>query len=115
MTGLARAFATRTVQPLWDDLFIGFPEVRKAQALPVSRRHTPPQPPTGDFAAVSNGISDDLAGAAALSQPNPALVLAPKDKGPKFIEFQDIILLGGLKRLRQLRQGFGFFLTSPRV
>ena len=112
MTRLARAFAAGTVELLREDLLVSLPKVCKAQALTISERHTPPQPPAGDFAAVPNRVGDDLTGAAALSQPNPVLVLAPRDERPEFIEFQDVILLGGLKRPGQLRQGFGFFLAS---
>ena len=58
---------------------------------------------------MTDGIRDDLTGAAALSQPDPPLVLAERDERPKFIEFQHIIRLGLNQRLVQRRQLAGFF------
>ena len=113
MTRLARTFAAWTMLPLWDDFFVSLPKICEAHALSVSQWHSLPQAAAGDLAAVSNGISDDLASAPALGQPNPFLVFAPVNKRPEFVKFQHVALNGGAQRFRQRRQSSGFFLTSP--
>ncbi len=60
----------------WHDLSIGRPEVAVAKAMLVSRSNATPQHAAGGFTTAAHGISYDLPGASAQSQPKPPLVLA---------------------------------------
>ena len=65
----------------------------------------------GRFAAVPQGIRDDLAGASTLGQPDPAFVLTRKDVGPHFVQLEHVALFSVDQRLLELGQSRGFFLA----
>ena len=109
MTGLARAFARRPVLLLGQHLGVGRPKVRVEQAALVTSGDALPQQAAGLLAATADHVGEDLPRPAALGQSHPALVLAPKDERPEFIEFQRLRLLRGRQGLSQRRQMARFF------
>ena len=64
----------------WQDGLIGFPKVTVTQSGFVALGNALPQQPTSSDAARTQSISYDLPGAAAQSQPQPALVFTLFDK-----------------------------------
>ena len=109
MAGLTFAFARRLMLSRWQDFGIHPPEVRVQHALLVRLWDAPPQQATRLLAPPADGIGHDLTGAAALGQPDPALVLAPRNERPEFIKFQHVVRLRGSQRRFQRRQRRGFF------
>ena len=109
MTGLTRAFARGFMLLVRQHLLVSIPEVAVQHAPLVRLQNALPQQSASGFATVTDGVSDDLAGSAALGQPNPAFVLAATNERSKFIEFQNIRLFGLCQRLLQGRQLSGFF------
>ena len=91
--------------------FIGFPEIRIQNALPVSNRNALPKNAASRLATVADGKSDDLTTAAAHGQPNPALLFASEHERPEFIDLQRLADNGFDQRLGQRRQVTRFFLT----
>ena len=83
MTGLARAFAGRSMLLLGQHLGISRPEVGVQEASLVILRDTLPQQAARCFASAADDISDDLACPAALGQPDPTLVFAAQDSGAR--------------------------------
>ena len=90
VAGLTLAFARGDVLSRRQHDFIGFPEISVEHALLVSGGNALPQQSASHFAAVANRVGNTLTGAAALSQPDPLLVLAFEHKGPEFIDFQAV-------------------------
>ncbi len=90
---LSCAFACRSMLCYGQNLGISGPEIRVQQAALVRGGNTLPQKTTGGFAAVTDGVGNNLAGAAALGQPDPAFVLAKPDERPHFVKFQYILSL----------------------
>ena len=112
VAGLALAFARRPVLLLGQHFCVGRPEVRVEQARPVGLRDALPEQAAGGFAPTADDVGDDLARPAALGEPDPALVPAPPDERPEFIEFQRVSLLGSDQRLGERRERPGFFLAT---
>ncbi len=78
MVGLATSFAA-VVLERGHNLSIGLPKVAVAQTGFVGGGDTLPQYAAGRCAAATNGIGDDLPGAAAQCQPQPTLILASEN------------------------------------
>lgn len=94
MTHLPVSLARGLMLALRQNVGIRGPEICEQQASLVEHRDTLPQQAAGFFASAANGVGNDLAGAATLSQPNPPLVLAAGHERPKFVQFQHVIGLG---------------------
>lgn len=67
MASLPLTFARGLMLLIRQHLLVGFPKVAVKQAALVPLRNALPQKRTGRFAAVANGIGNNLPGAAALS------------------------------------------------
>ena len=109
MAGLPRAFAHGTVLLLRHNISIGQPKIGVARAPLVLPGDALPEDAAGGFASIADGTRNDLTGFASLGQPHPAQDLALVDEEPKFIEFQNVRLLGFCQRLLHERQQRGFF------
>ncbi len=101
MTRLTVSLAGGLMLAFGQNVGIRRPEIGEQQANLVGIRDTLPQQVTGGFASAANGVGNNLAGAAALSQPNPPLVLAPRHERPEFVHLQHVIGLGRSEGRRQ--------------
>lgn len=72
---------------------ISTPEIAVADALLISGRQFPPQPPTGGGTAVTNEKGQHLPCPATQDNPDAPWLFFDLDKGKEFIHFQ---LIGGL-------------------
>ena len=111
VAGLPCPFARRSMLSFRQHFGIGGPEIRVQQTAFVGGRNPLPQQAAGGLASVADGIRNDLAGAAALGQPNPALVSAKPNKRPHFVQLQHVVRLSGGQCLAQRRQMACFFLA----
>jgi hypothetical protein len=85
------------------DVMIAFQMIGAHRALTISGWDAGPKQLSRGVIAWPQGISDDLAGTPAEGQPQPDdPTPPPTDKGPHFIQFQDIVRLsGGQGRLQR--------------
>lgn len=90
VAGLAFAFARRLMLLVRQHLLVSLPEVAIKESFFVRLGDAFPQQGARFLAAVANDKSDDLPCSSALGQPNPAFVLAPIDKRPHLIEFENV-------------------------
>ena len=91
MAGLAVTFACCSVLLWWQYSGISGPKVRVKETRLILLWDTLPQQLARRFVATADDISHNLACSAALSEPDPAFILAAKDKRPEFVEFQYVI------------------------
>jgi hypothetical protein len=104
MVRLATFFAHRLMTVRRENTLIGIPKIAERMRAFVGPGDAPPELQATGFTAVVDEVGDDLSGAATQSDPDPALVAFPEDKGPQLIQFQHIIQLGLGQRGVQGRQ-----------
>ena len=75
MVGLAFLFAAEAVGALWEGRLVGQPEITARGAAAVAFGDVLAQAQCSFLAAVTDGVSHDLAGASAERQPQPALLV----------------------------------------
>ena len=93
-TRLAVAFARGFMLFTGQHLLVSVPKIAVHQASLVPLWDALPKQTTRLLAATADCISDDLAGAPALGQPNPTLVLAASNERPHFVEFKHVRAFG---------------------
>ena len=113
MIGFAAAFADAAMRFFRKHQGIGIPEIAETVTPLISIRDALPKLAAGLFAPVSNDKGNDLASPPTQSGPEPLFVRTPINKGPHFIQFQDIVGLRGGERLWDGLGAGGFFLTTP--
>ena len=87
----------------WKNSLVRLPEIAVAATAAVRIGNRLPQTPAGSLRMVANDKSHNLACAATHRCPQPTLLGSLPDKRPDFIQFQDIIRLGGKQGFPQVR------------
>ena len=99
MVGFAFLFAAAAMGAGRERRRVGFPEVAAGSASLVVGGQRRSQIICALQAAVSQRVSDDLAGAAAKRHPQPERLRFAADKAPEFIEFEHVARLAGQQRV----------------
>ena len=97
--GLPFTFSDALVCIGWKNELISVPQITETLATFIIGRDPLPEQLTSLVAAITDGISNNLAGATAHGCPNPAFLPVVQHKRPHFVDFENILRLDGKQGL----------------
>jgi len=97
--GLPFTFSDALVCIGWENELISVPQITETLATFIIGRNLLPEKLTSLVAAITDGISNDLASATAHHCPNPAFLPVFQHKRPHFVDFENILSLDWKKGL----------------
>ena len=93
MISLPFTFSDALVCIGWENELISVPQITETLATFIIGRNLLPEKLTSLVAAITDGISNNLAGATAHRCPNPAFLPVFQHKRPHFVDFENILRL----------------------
>jgi len=93
MIGLPFTFSDALVCVGWEDQLISVPQITETLTTFITGRDPFPEKLASLLAAITDGISNDLACATAQGCPNPTFLPVFQYKRPHFVNFQNILRL----------------------
>jgi hypothetical protein len=94
MSGLTTGLTHRLMPVGGENTPVSLPKITERVAARVGARNASPEVQTTGFAAVTDEVRHNLAGAAAQRPPYPALIGFLEHKRPQFVQFQHVLHLG---------------------
>lgn len=91
--GLSFTFSDALVCIWWKDELISLPEITETLTTFITDRDALPEKLTSLVAAITDGISNDLACATTHRGPNPTFLPVFQHKRPHFVDFENILRL----------------------
>jgi hypothetical protein len=91
--GLSFTFSDALVCIGWEDQLISVPQITETLTTFIIGWDPLPEQPASPLAAITDGISKDLAGATTHGCPNPAFLPVLQNKRPHFVDFENILRL----------------------
>ena len=99
MIGLSFTFSHALVGLGREDELISIPQITETLTTFITGRDPLPQKLASLLASITNGISNNLAGATAHGYPYPTFLPVFPHKRPHFVDFENILRLDGKKGL----------------